>query len=203
MTKASVSFSVPPQIWENFTKQTNALCISCGPFLDRILSIELPYLQEELKGLRLSLRAKRHISGLLKRIVPLTPNVNIMVRPETADLLRAVVKEHNLVRDAFFCRLLVMLRGSQRLLDELGVPQVATDRGLKQWLDQVPASPMKAFESVMDDPLYYIRHHVENEHGCGLYRAALPYPFLLCYIEDDYVPNTPANKRLTKALLEL
>lgn len=200
MSKTPVSFRVPTKLWEGFTNQANALFLNRGPFLDHMLSIELPHLQEDLKGLALSLRAKRSISGALKKEVPLSPNVNFEVHAETADLLRAVVKEHNLVRDAFFCRLLVFLRGSDTLLEYLEVPRYASDRGLNVLLEEMPTSPMKALEAVRDNPLYYLREHVRHVHGCGLYRVVLPVPTLHCYLEDEHVSGTRANARLTKLL---
>jgi len=168
-----------------------------------MLAIELPYLQADLKGLRLSLRAKRFISGALKREVPLSPNVNFEVHRETADLLRAVVREHNLVRDAFFCRLLVFLASSDKLLEYLEVPFYATDGGLKGLLEEMPSSPLKAMESVRDNPLFYVREHVQHLHGCGLYRVALPLPALHCYVEDECVSGTRAHRRVAKMFEKL
>jgi len=200
MSKTPVSFRVPTKLWEGFTSQANALFLNRGPFLDHMLSVELPHLQEDLKGLALSMRAKRFISGAIKKEVPLSPNVNIEVHTDTANLLRALAKEHNLVRDAFFCRLLVLLRCSDTLLEYLKVPPHASDRGLNVLLEEMPTSPMKALEAVRDNPLYYLREHVEHIHGCGLYRVALPIPTLHCYIEDEHVAGTRANARLSKLL---
>lgn len=197
MSKVSISFSVPPKRWEDFSNRASALFLNRGPFLDHMLSIELPYLQEDLKGLKLSLRAKRSISGELKKLVPLSPNVNFEVREETAELLRGAVKEHNLVRDAFFCRLLVFLACSDKLLDYLEVSHYATDPELRALVDEMPLSPLKTMEAVQANPLSYLRDHVQHIHGCGLYRVGLP-TTLACYIEDEYVAGTRAQKRMAK-----
>lgn len=52
-------------------------------------------------------------------------------------------------------------------------------------------------EAVRDDPLFYVRAHVEHIHGSGVYRAPLPpsADWAACYLPDDLVPNTPANRR--------
>lgn len=200
MSKASMSFSVPVKLWDNFKRQSDDLFLSRGPFLDHVISSELPYLQEDLAGLKQSLKAKRFIGGKLKKEVPLTPNVNIEVREETAEALRSAVKEHNLVRDAFFCRLLVLLRSSDWLLNYLEVPLHANDRGLRAMLEEMPSSPLGAMEAVRDDPLFYIRHHVEHVHGCGLYRVVLPAPWLHCYLEDEFVEGTRAHARTAKQI---
>jgi hypothetical protein len=200
---AKTSFSVPPKLWSSFKQQTTALFLSHGPFLDHVLAAELPHVREELAGLKLSLRAKRHISGAIKRKVGLAPNVGIEIRPTTAELLRDVVADQNLVRDALFCRLLVLLRGTDKLLEFLGVPKQATDWGLKMHLEEMPSSPLKAMEAVRDDPLYYLREHVKNVHGCGLYLVDLGQPMLACYIEDEHIPGTRANVKVTKLLSQL
>jgi len=198
MSKVSISFRVSPKLWQDFTVQANALFLNRGPFLDHMLSIELPYLQEDLKGLKLSLRAKRYISGAIKKEVPLSPNVNFEVSTETAELLRSIVRDHNLVRDAFFWRLLVLLRGSNHLLNYLEIPLNATDRGLNMHLEDMPASPLKAMTAVCENPLFYMRHHVQHVHGCGLYIVDLQVPALHCYIADEQVVGTRANKKRTK-----
>lgn len=199
MSKTPISFRVPESLWQRFTEQTSALFLSYGPFLDHMLTVELPYLQKDLRGKRLCLRAKRYVSGELKRMTPENPNVNFSVRPETADLLRQITKEHNIVRDSFFCRLLVLLRSTDALLKYLDVPRQATDRGLSAGLEEMPSSPLRAMEAVRDDPLFYIREHLQDAQGLGLYLVGLPAPYLLCYLEDEHVPGTGANKRLQKA----
>ena len=114
MSKASISFTVPEALWRSFSNQTNALFLNKGPFLAHMLSIELPRLRDDVEDFKLSLRAKRLIGGALKKVAPLAPNVNIEMPVHTAELLRAVVRDHNLMRDAFFCRLLVLLRRDRK-----------------------------------------------------------------------------------------
>ena len=201
MPKAS--FSVPPSIWEAFSQQASALFLNRGPFLSHVLSRELPQLREDLRGLSLSRKARRYVAGKLGREVPLQPNVNIEVTAETVQLMRALVDEHNLVRDAFFCRLLVLLRGSDKLLKYLDIPRYATDQGFKVMLEDMPSSPMKAMEAVRDDPLYYMREHVRQVHGVGLYRVMLPVPSLHCYVEDEYVEGTQAHKERSRLMASL
>jgi len=200
MSKTSISFSVPERLWSSFKEQTDALFLTRSPFLDHVLSCEIPYLVQDLQGLKLSMKAKQFVNSNLKELVAPSPNVNIEVEQETADALRTAVKDHNLVRDAFFCRLLVLLRSTDSLLNHLEVPLAATDKGLRTMLQEMPSSPLKAMEAVRDDPLFYIRHHVEHIHGCGLYRVSLGQPWLSCYIEDEFVEGTRKHARWAKAL---
>jgi hypothetical protein len=203
MSKTPISFRVPETLWERFTAQTSALFLSYGPFLDHMLTVELPHLQKDLQGKRLSLRAKRYVSGELKRVVPEKPNVNFSVRRETAELLRHITSEHNIVRDAFFCRLLVLLRSTDAVLKYLDVPRHATDRGLSAGLEEMPSSPLGAMEAVRDDPLFYIREHIQDAQGLGLYLVGLPASYLHCYVEDEFVPGTGANRRFQRLLAQL
>ena len=68
-----ISFKVPPGLWESFSAQAGSLFLSRAPFLNHMISIETRELAADLSGKRLSLRAKRHISGLLKRERPGIP----------------------------------------------------------------------------------------------------------------------------------
>ena len=202
MTKTAISFKVPPRLWKSFKEQTDSLFISRAPFLSYMVKGELRHLTEELAGLRLSTAAKRYISGELKRQEPVS--VNIEVEPETADALRAATKAHNLVRDAFMCRLIIFLRSNDAFLDWLELPRLAANIRGGGSLQDMPASPLRAMEAVRDDPLYYVRNRVEDIHGCGIYRVPLMLgvDWAACYLEDDVVPKTRAFKRRKKELDE-
>lgn len=206
MPKTAISFRVPDRLWEAFKTQTDNLFIARAPFLNHMVKQELPHLREDLAGLRLSTRAKRHISGELKRLG--AKSRNIEVEPETAEALRAVVAEHNIVRDAFMCRLIIFLRSTNALLKYLELPHYATDRGIPSMLEEMPSSPLGAMEAVRDDPLFYIRNHLHHVHECGVYRVQLPreVSWAACYLEDEFVEGTRAfrkQKKLTDAAFAL
>lgn len=203
MPKTAISFNVPPKLWEAFKKQTDELFLSRAPFLDYMVANELPYLRTELAGLKLSLRAKRHISGAMKRTGPVS--VNIDVRPETAEALREATQAHNLVRDAFMARLLLFLRSTDAFLKYLEIPRIASSRGTDAYLEEMPSSPLKAMEAVRDDPLFYVRHHVEYVWETGIYRLTLPrqIDWAACYLADEDIPGTAAYRRQQKLSNEL
>lgn len=200
MGKSVISFNVPPKLWEAFRSQTDRLFLSRAPFLDYMLARELPELRAELAGLRLSTAAKRYVAGRMKRTGP--TSVNIEVRPETADALRDAVRDHNIVRDAFVSRLIMFLRSSPPLLKLLEIPSSVSGRGRGAWLADMPTSPLEAMEVIRDDPLYYVRHHCQENWGCGIYRVQLQrsIDWSVCYLDDDEVPNSPALKRAAKLL---
>lgn len=203
MPKTAISFNVPPVLWEAFKAQADGLFLSRAPFLDYMIANELPHLRNELDGLKLSLRAKRHIAGAMKRQGP--TSVNIDVRPETAAALREAMQVHNLVRDAFMTRLLIFLRSTDAFLKYLDVPRIASSRGTDAYLEEMPASPLSAMEAVRDDPLFYVRFHVEAVHEVGIYRVPLPrqLDWAACYLADEDIPGTAAYRRQQKLGKEL
>ena len=203
---ASISFRVPPLLWAKFKDQTDALFISRAPFLDHIIRVELPYLAEDLNNIKLNTRTKRYIANALTKQDPVS--VNIDVRQETADTLRDIIKEHNIVRDAFMCRLLIFLRATDSLLKLLEIPRYANDYGLKGALEEMPASPMLAMEAVRDDPLFYIRHQLRQRYDEGIYTVDLwpAIDWAACYLPPERVPGTGAFNKKQKvwaSILEL
>lgn len=202
----SISFRVPRRLWTAFTEQTDRLFLSRAPFLDHMLSIELPRLVEDLEGIKLNTRTKRHIANRLTRADPVS--VNIDVRRETAEQLRKAVKAHNIVRDAFICRLLIFLRARDAFLDALDVPRYANDGGLRGFLEEMPSSPLGAMEAVRDDPLFYIREHLKQRHDLDVYTLELPseLDWAACFLPPERVPDTGAfnrQQRMWAVLLEL
>ena len=197
MPKTAISFKVPEKLWGDFKHQTDRLFISRAPFLNYMLHSELVYLREDLAGMKLSLRAKRHISGQLKRSGAMS--VNIEVDPETANALRAAVKGHNLVRDAFLCRLIIFLRSTDAFLKLLEIPRT-TDSHWSLGLEEMPSSPLGAMEAVRDDPLYYVRSHLRAYYECGVYSVRLPerLDWAACYLSDENVPGTASHRKREK-----
>lgn len=195
MPKTTISFNVPPTLWDSFKTQADSLFLTQARFLDYMVSRELPHLRAELKDLKQSTRAKRYVAGKMKQQGP--TSVNIEVKPATAEALREAMDAHNVVRDAFMSRLIIFLRSTDALLDYLDVPRTVHGRRSSSLLEDMPSSPMRAMEAVRDDPLFYVRAHVEEVHGCGIYRVPLPSSadWSVCYLPDEQVPNTPANRR--------
>lgn len=207
MVKKKISFRVPPGLWERFSRQATELFLNRAPFLDHMIRRELPELQKELGERRLSNAAKRYISGQLKRQG--AKSVNIEVDERTANALNEAVRQSNLVRDAFLCRLLIFLRSTDALLELLNVPRQVRStihyQGGGIELEEMPTSPMGAMEAVRDDPLYYLRSYIEQNGASGLYLVQLPkkLDWAACFIEDKDVPGTRAFKLEERATAEL
>ena len=180
---------VPPYLWQAFKEQTDELFINLAPFMDVMIATEIRYLKEELKGRKLGSSAKQYIRGMLKREGP--KSVNIEISSETAESLNQAVSEHNLVRSAFLCRLIIFLRGKEQLLKWLRVPRHFGGGWGGSAIESMSVSPMEAMAEIQADPLFYIRSHVRDKHGCGLYSVQLPrnLDWAACFLDDDEVPN--------------
>lgn len=205
MTTTKATFHVPAPLWVAFSKQTDDLFLKRGPFLDSVISGELRHLADDLEGLKLSAKANRWIFQQLCRYQSPTGQrmgtkaISVALSKSTTDALNEVVQRHHLVRDAFLCRLLILLRAKDGLLRWLNVPG---DTGR---MTQFSTSPMKAMEEVRDDPLFYLREAVHREWSVGLYRVEFPeqLAWATCFIEDSYVPETGAYKIREKASREM
>jgi hypothetical protein len=194
--KSKISFNVPDLIWSRFRRRTDDLFLAIAPFLDHVLARELHHVSEDLRGYRMTPRAKRHVSGDLHRLP--TVSVNIEVRVETAERMRRVVSEHNLVRDALFLRLIVLLIGAKGLTDSLSIPDTVHAPGAPRGLEDIPVSPLDAIAAITGDPLFYLREFVRERWKEGLYRIDLEAPCFAVYLSDEEVPGTKAFKNNQK-----
>ena len=188
-----VTIKVYERLWDSFTKQTEDLFLKRDAFLNHVIRSEIPQLIKEIGGRKLSQKARLYISRELSKLV--TIPVNIVLDEDVATSLDGVVKEANLVRDAFINRLIMWLRSQDALLNSLGMPLRPNDQGTG---DSLPVSPMKAMEEVRDDPFCYIRAYLEKD-GEGLYTLDLTSILtpamsigLSCYLDDEKVPGTEA-----------
>jgi hypothetical protein len=189
MPAQKISFMVPPDLWQRFKEQTDGLFINRAPFMDLMISEQIPYLKEDLNGITLGASAKRYIAGMLKKMG--AKSVNIEISSETAESLNQVVLEHNLVRNAFLCRLIIFLRGNEQLLRWLKVPLYVDGGWIGVGLESMSVSPMGAMQEIQADPLFYIRNHVQERHGRGLYNVRLPpnLDWAACFLDESDVPN--------------
>jgi hypothetical protein len=201
LTKLTVKLFEP--MYVDFDRQLSNALLRRDAFLDRMIAHEIPYLHEDLQGKSLSNEANRYISHCLKglggkKTLPLK-TVSISVRHETAESLRSVVREHNLVRDAFLNRLIALLRSSENLLDALGLPSRIRWNRIDNTEDPT-ISPLRNIADTLNDPLFYLRAACEKQYGCGLYLLEFPVELMgfSCYLDDDRVPGTTSYSERIK-----
>ena len=189
MNNTKITAKIHPDLWGKFSEQCDALFLKKGQFLDHMIRRETLHLSPDLEGKRLSNKARQFIAGELKRCDPVT--VNIEVSKDTAEALNKVVAEHNIVRDAFINRLIVFIRGTDALLNHIGIAD-RLDNHQFRGFEGLPTSPLKAMEEVQADPLYYIREQLLLDGGEGVYLIALntKHYWTDCYLPDRLVPGT-------------
>lgn len=196
LTKLTANLYEP--MYLDFDHRLSKLLIRRDAFLDLMIWQEIPYLRDDMAGKKLSKAANQYIARSLKTIGnadrPPLRQVSIAVKQETAAALRDIVDEHNLVRDAFLNRLILLLRASEKLLDFLFLPKDSSWN--KHDVDHSPTSPIAALEHLMRDPFLHLREYSLREHGQGLYTLPLPHGLIgmSCYLEDDCVPGTKAHE---------
>lgn len=195
MATRKITLRVPVKLWANFSVQTKNLFINRAPFLDHMLTLELPYVSADLGNYVMSPKARRYIGGALAKAD--AKPVNIEIQEETAMALEKVVTKHGLVRDALLCRIIVFLRGSDALFNYLEMPKAINKFG--GGVESLPTSPLKAIEETYSDPMFYIRIHLrDTEPSSGIYNCELPrrWDWAVCMIKDEDVPGTKENTRL-------
>lgn len=205
MNKTKITAKIFLPLIKNFNEQLSALHIKRDSFLNSMLQSEIKYLAAEMEGKKLSKNAKKYIAGELKRMgKDRLETVNIVVDKDVADALNKIVESSNLVRDAFINRLILLLRSSDEFLNLMELPTSLTASEFDA-AEYMPCSPLKTIESVMSNPLYYLRIASEERFGKGLYELELPSALMgfSCYIEDDLVPGTVAYKEQLKNSEEL
>lgn len=197
-------------LYEKIDAQLSAALLRRDAFLDRVIATEIPHLRKDLVGRRLSKAAHQHISRQLGK-TRATENrednprwpVSIAVSRATAAALKDVVKEHNLVRDAFIHRLIVLLRSTDKTLELFDLPARIENRR-RDGTEDMPTGPLRAIEEAQTDPFYYLRAACNEKHGCGLYDLPLPsaYDFMACYLANEDVPGTPEYAERQRRLAE-
>lgn len=193
LTKLSVHFFHP--MYVDFDRQMKEALLRRDAFLDRVIAREIEHIRYDLEGKKNSATANRYIAGKLKSLggdkAPPLKQVSIAVRHSTAEALRQVVSDHNLVRDALINWIVALLRSSDQLLNSLDLPTTVSSFRSNGTQD-MPTSPIKAIMETQWDPFYYLRAACQGRHACGLYAMPLPTQLvgLSCYLPDEDVPKT-------------
>ena len=193
MTLTKITARIDQDLWDGFSEQMDELFIKKGAFLDFVIRTELPHLERDLAGVTLSSKAKRFVANKLGARRPAT--VSIEIRKETSEALNEIAKRHNIVRDAFVNRLIIFLRGSDKLLRLIGAPQ-SIDASSFSNLESLPTAPLRSMKCLYDDPLYYLRSFLRQSDRGGVYEVdlGLDHAWAACVIDDESVPGTRKHK---------
>ena len=198
MNQTKITVKLHSNLLKAFDRDIDRLLLKRDAFLNYLIKTEVPYLAEEMEGRQLSTAARRYIAGELKRMG--TTQVNVVVEKETAEALNAVVDRSNMVRDAFMNRVLFFLRSSDLFLQYLDLPLAVVGEEFHNLVEQMPTSPIRAMQAVLDDPFYYLRIGARERHDSGLYLLSLPQKLIgfTCFLDDAFVPGTDGHKAMQK-----
>lgn len=224
------SMMVPKQtkitmtVWEDlfnaFNKKLDGCFIKRDAFLNHIIYRELDTLQRGLKGRKNSPEARRLVTSELSQLG--TKKINVVVDKEVAEKLNKIVKDHNLARDAFINRLLLLLTFPDKTLAEMFSvnlnPEAIDVHGTD--LEMRPKGFGEALPNLFNDPNSFLQEELEinaaeydtdpegNIYTSELKRVGIKGidktgRFLIglsCYLDDSRVPNTDAWKKRQEEL---
>lgn len=174
-------YALNKRLQSNFIKRDS--------FLNHMIKLETPQLERDMKGLKLSNSTRRYISGELKRLG--TKTLNVVVDKETSEKLKKVVVKTNIVRDSFINRLILLLLPPETILQYLGIPTQTTD-DIYFGYDDISTIPLKGINTILTDPLFYLRTAIEYTSDEGIYSLSLPKNLvgMSCYLENKEIPGT-------------
>ena len=180
-----------------------------------LIDRELDTLKRGLHGRKNSSAARRHITSELKRLG--TKTINVVVDKEVAEKLNKIVKDHNLARDAFINRLLLLLSFPDKALAGMFDidlnPNTTEVHGAN--IEMRPKGFRDALSNLFNDPNLFVQEELvlnSSEYGVApegnIYTKKLKKigirgidekgRFLIglsCYLDDSNVPGTDAWKK--------
>lgn len=179
--KRKVTLKVFTPLLHEAESRLDALHMRRDSFLGHLIDRELPHLESDLQGKRLSISARRFIARSLKRLG--TSQINVQLDSATAERLDEIANETNLVRDSFINRLLYLSLCSEALLRYFEVPLASP----AMCPHGRPTGYFQAIQEIQADPLASLRELVKAKHGKGLYLAPLPLELAAfeCYLDDE------------------
>ena len=188
MAQTKITVKILESLLDDFDGHLRRLHLKRDAFIDHVIGIELDHLERDLQGKSLSPRVRQHISRNLKRMG--TTQVNLVIDASNAERLRVIVKQTNIVRDAFINRLIYLLHASDSLLDYLELPRAAESQAGVHFASSIPISPIRAIAVAHADPMAALRHAVDKQFGIGLYSIKLPDELaaFACYLEESDLP---------------
>lgn len=203
-TTTKISVSVLSPLFHDWSQQVDDCHLKRDAFLEHVIKTELEFVRADLAGKRNSDMAKAFINDQLRRLggaktLPMRKR-SFKVSKSVANQLREVEEAHNLVRDSFFNRLIVLMRARPGLLRALDLPPAVPWNN--NYGAEVQMGPLPNMLDVIADPMFNLRQECQRLHGCGLHQLDFPRELvgLTLYLEDMHVPGTDEHADLMEAL---
>jgi hypothetical protein len=121
-TTTKISTKIWRQVIDKLNRKLDRACLRRDAFLERILDVELRYLEQELP-LRNTDAARDFIAGRLDQLD--RKLVSLSLRSDLVTRLDQICARQNIVRDALFNRLFFLLAASQQVIDRVYFPNVS------------------------------------------------------------------------------
>lgn len=199
--RQKISFQISKVLLWKFNEEIRKLPLARDQFLNCLIKSEVEILAEELKGKKLSDESKKYIAANLKHLHTGTQPVSVLVCTEVADRLNEVVKETNIVRDAFINRIIYFFLMTDKLRAKLRLGNtIAYEAEALNW-EEYPLSPIRWIEEILASPLIHLRYELKKNFG-SMYLFPMPERFvgLTCFAENSEVPGTDEYKLIMEEL---
>lgn len=188
-------------------KQLDECFIKRDKFIAHLIESQLSDLSRALGERKLSPKAKRYISGQLKRAG--TKLVNVQVDQALSERLNAIVEKHNLVRDAVINRIVFFAIAGSKIYERFDVMQTIEQViNNSPYMLTLPISPIKTITELLEDPLFFVKEAFEIRYAESIYTYDFSYIKIndidtncfSCYLDDVAVPDTKAFKDMQSEL---
>jgi hypothetical protein len=184
-TVPKISVKIWRPIIDKFDEKIEAACLRRDAYLNKVLEVELAWLDEEVSIPNTPASYDYvfdRLDGLDRKLVSLA------LRPDLVARLNEICGRKHIVRDAFFNRLFLLLAASQNVVDTLLFGTVADEWRTEVWSQNKHDGPFfqNGFYPLepMIDPFWAIRNGLEMyATDAGL---------------EDYIEPTSGKKILVK-----
>lgn len=206
-------------ILEKLETKMAAACLRRDAYLNKVLEIELDYLEKEIATPN-SDAGRAFIAQRLEAL-PDRKLVSLALKPELVERLNEICARKKIVRDAFFNRLLLLLAASPQVLDRiLGLGdqwrvellrKYGNDSFFQNFFDPIETevNPFWAIRDWISDP-----GDAESLNGRGVHARFIDSDCfkdvdlsgMNCYVPDSKIPGHPeeiSHRKLLDDLLNL
>jgi hypothetical protein len=129
-TTPKISVKIWRLIIDAFDKKIEAACLRRDAYLNKVLEVELGWLNEEV-SIPNSQASHDYISAQLDQLD--RKLVSLALSPELTTRLSEICGEKRIVRDAFFNRVFLLLAASPENIDKLFFKHIAEDWRVRVW----------------------------------------------------------------------
>lgn len=185
LENTKITLNINKTLLKQFSDGLDRCFIKRDAFLNNLISIEIDKLDEEMKGIEQSKKARKYLIDNLKRSG--TQGINVVVSKTVAKRLNAVIKKYGLSRDCFINRLLLLVTLPDGAKYELRMfasiqeihEEVETSMSYASYNENVKMSTttLDGIYSYISDPFQFLRICIyDDEPVNNLYKKSFYFP---------------------------